>query len=150
MTAATPSEANVKQAVPFFAVSNMEESLRFYIDGLGFEMKNKWVVEGKVRWCWLQHGGAALMLQEFRKEGHDSWVPESKVGVGVSINFTCNDALSIYREITPRGVKAQRPFVGNSLWVTAVTDPDGYKLFFNSPTDVPEETVYWEDAHGPR
>jgi uncharacterized glyoxalase superfamily protein PhnB len=150
MTAATPSEPNVKQAVPFFAVSNMEESLRFYIDGLGFEMKNKWIDEGKLRWCWLQHGGAALMLQEFRSEGHDSWVPESKVGVGVSINFTCNDALAIYREITARGVKAQRPCVGNSLWGTGVIDPDGYKLFFNSPTDVPEETVYSEDEHIPR
>jgi hypothetical protein len=26
------SEANVRQAVPFFAVSNMENSLRFYVD----------------------------------------------------------------------------------------------------------------------
>jgi lactoylglutathione lyase len=34
--------------------------------------------------------------------------------------------------------------VGNKLWVTTVTDPDGYKLFFNSPTDVPEETLYSE------
>jgi hypothetical protein len=35
-------------------------------------LKNKWIDEGKLRWCWLQNGGAALMLQEFRKEGHDS------------------------------------------------------------------------------
>ena len=27
---------NVQQAVPFFMVSNLEASLRFYIDGLGF------------------------------------------------------------------------------------------------------------------
>jgi hypothetical protein len=27
--------ANVKQAVPFFHVSNMDESLRYYADGLG-------------------------------------------------------------------------------------------------------------------
>ena len=26
---------NVRQAVPFFSVSNMEESIRFYVDGLG-------------------------------------------------------------------------------------------------------------------
>ncbi len=30
---------NVKQAVPFFGVANMESSLRFYVDGLGFTMK---------------------------------------------------------------------------------------------------------------
>jgi lactoylglutathione lyase len=43
------TQPNVKQAVPFFAVSNMEESLRFYLDGLGFEMTLKWIDEGKLR-----------------------------------------------------------------------------------------------------
>ena len=132
---------NVKQAVPFFSVSNIEQSLRFYVGGLGFEMTNKWIDEGKLCWCWLQLGGAALMLQEFRKEGHDSWVPEGKVGVGVSICFQCQDALAIYREVTSRGLPAARPFVGNSMWVTSLSDPDGYRIFFESPTDVPEETT---------
>ena len=42
------------------------------------------------------------------------------------------------------GIKAQRPFVGNGLWVTNVSDPDGYRLSFESPTDAPEETEYSE------
>src|SRR5712691_7000163 len=71
---------NVKQAVPFFGVASMEASLRFYMDGLGFVMKYKWIDEGKLRWCWLEIGEAALMLQEFRREGNDSWVPQGKVG----------------------------------------------------------------------
>jgi catechol 2,3-dioxygenase-like lactoylglutathione lyase family enzyme len=142
----TTTEANVKQAVPFFRVSNMEASLRFYIEGLGFEMKNKWMDEGKLRWCWLEIGNAALMLQEFRKEGHDSWKPEGKVGVGVSVCFQCKDALAIYREITSRGIEAKRPFVGNAMWVTVVKDPDGYTLEFASPTDAPEESEYSEPA----
>ncbi|MGC1619628.1 MAG: hypothetical protein WA765_14150 [Candidatus Acidiferrum sp.] len=74
------TQVNVKQVVPFFHVSNIEESLRFYVEGLGFSMTNKWIDEGKLRWCWLEVGGAALMLQEFRKEGHDSWKPSCKVG----------------------------------------------------------------------
>ncbi|HLJ27765.1 MAG TPA: VOC family protein [Candidatus Angelobacter sp.] len=132
----TKTEVNVKQAVPFFLVANMEQSLRYYIDGLGFKMMNKWIDEGRLRWCWLQIGDAALMLQEFRK------APEGKVGQGVSICFQCQDALAIYREVTARGIQAARPFVGNSMWVTNVSDPDGYKLSFQSPTDVPEETVF--------
>lgn len=135
-------ESNITQAVPFFAVADMEASLRFYLEGLGFTMKHKWIDEGKLRWCWLEVGSAALMLQEFRKEGHDSWRPEGKVGVGVSICFQCQDALSIYREFTARRIRAKRPFVGNHMWVTSVSDPDGYKLFFESPTDVPEDTEY--------
>ena len=136
--------ANVKQAVPFFRVSNIEKSVRYYLDGLGFEMTRKWIVEGKLRWCWLQHGEAALMLQEFRKEGHNSWSPKGKVGEGVSICFLCDDALAIYRAVTAKGIQASRPFVGNGMWVTSLSDPDGYRIEFESLTEVPEDTQYSE------
>jgi len=135
---------NVKQAVPFFGVSNIEASLHFYVDGLGFEMTKQWIDEGKLRWCWLQLGEAALMLQEFKKKGQDAWVPEGKLGVGVSIDFICEDALAIYREVRSRGIQASKPFVGNGMWVTGMSDPDGYKIEFESDTDVPEETEYSE------
>lgn len=144
MDVETRTDVNVKQAVPFFRVSDMQASLRFYIDGLGFKMKYRWIDEGVLRWCWVEIGEAALMLQEYRKEGHDSWMPESKVGVGVTISFQCADALKIYREMKARGIQAQTPFVGNRMWVTCVSDPDGYRLEFESPTDVPEDTVLSE------
>ena len=133
---------NVKQAVPFFSVHDMERSTRFYIDGLGFTMKHQWIDEGELRWCWLELGGAALMLQGFRKEGPYRNVPSEKLGVGVSICFTCEDALELYRQFRDRGLDAQRPFVGNRMWVTQLADPDGYALFFESPTEEAEETVY--------
>ena len=141
VNAETKAEANVKQAVPFFRVSNIEESVRYYVNGLGFEMTKEWIDEGKLRWCWLQHGNAGLMLQEFRKEGHNSWVPSGKVGEGMSICFQCEDALAIYRDVIRRGIQASIPFVGNGMWVTSLSDPDGYRLEFESYTDVPEETV---------
>ncbi len=137
-------EPNVKQAVPFFMVSNIEASIRYYVDGLSFEMTNKWIKDGRLRWCWLQRGGAALMLQEFKKEGRHAWVPEGKLGVGVSIYFICEDALALYHEFTSRGIQASRPFVGNGMWVTSLSDPDGYRINFESYTDAPEETEYSE------
>ena len=145
MTAGTTQQANVEQAVPLFAVSSMAESLHFYVDGLGFVMSNQWVPEGRLKWCWLQLGGAALMLQEYRTEGHDSWTPKGPVGEGVSLNFVCRDALAIYHDVGGRGIPAARkPFVGNHMWVVQFTDPDGYQVFFESATDVPEETEYVE------
>jgi hypothetical protein len=75
MSPASKTGVNVKQAVPFFHVSNMEGSLRFYVEGLDFLMTKRWIDEGKLRWCWLEIGDAALMLEEFRKEGQDSWKP---------------------------------------------------------------------------
>lgn len=131
-------EANVKQAVPFFRVADIDASVRYYVDGLGFEMKNQWMPEGKLRWCWLQNGGAALMLQQSPDARAEN------VGEGVSICFVCNDALAFYREVTARGIEASRPFVGNAMWVTSLRDPDGYRLEFESLTDVPEETVFSE------
>ena len=121
MALETKTEVNVKQAVPFFGIANMQDSLRFNVDGLGFKMKRQWIDEGKLRWCWLEIGDAPLMLQEFRTASHDSWVPESKVGVGVSIYFVCHDAISLYRAFTARGINPRRPFVGNRMWVTGMT-----------------------------
>jgi lactoylglutathione lyase len=141
MTPETNSEPNVQQAVPFLMVSDMEASLRFYINGLAFRRTKKWVVDGKIRWCWLEIGNAALMLQEYRPEK----IPSNKRGEGVSICFQCRDALAIYHEALSRGLAPQRPFVGNNMWVTILTDPDGYKLDFESPTAVPEETVYTDN-----
>jgi len=124
---------NVKQVVPFLRVSSIERSIPFY-DALGFTMKRKWEPNGKLRWCWLTLGGASLMLQDFAKP------PDSKVGVGVTLAFQCEDAVALYRDFTLRGLALSEPQVGNSMWVTCLTDPDGYRLEFESPTNVPEET----------
>ena len=133
---------NVQQSVPFLAVSDIKVSTHFYVVGLGFEITQKWVDDGKLRWCWLQRGGAGIMLQEFTTEGHDAWIPDCTVGEGVAIYFICKDALVIYQELTSRDIKASIPFVGNGMWVTGVIDPDGYQLYFESYTNIPEGTTY--------
>jgi lactoylglutathione lyase len=136
---------NVKQAVPFFMVTDIEASLRFYVDGLGFVMTKAWRPKdagGRIEGCWLELGNAALMLQGYGRRQTSIVIPEGPLGQGVSICFMCADAIAIYHEVTARGIAARRPFVGNGLWVTSVQDPDGYRLDFESPTDVAEETVY--------
>jgi len=145
MAVATVTSVNVKQAVPFFGVTNMESSLRFYVDGLGFKMKNSWIpdgdghypADGRICWCWLELGEAAIMLQEFPPQRR----PKETLGTGASVCFMCEDALALYREFKSRGVQTRkRPYVGNRLWVVPVTDPDGYRMEFESPTDAPEES----------
>jgi lactoylglutathione lyase len=131
MPVETMTSANVKQAVPFFGVTNMEASLRFYVEGLGFKMTRWWIPdeadghykpEGRIRWCWLELGKETL-------------------GTGLNVCFQCEDALALYREFKARGILTRtRPFVGNGLWVVPVTDPDGYRMEFSSPTDAPEES----------
>jgi lactoylglutathione lyase len=139
------TETNVQQAVPLFSVNEMDRSLRFYVDGLGFRVTKRWVDGGKLRWCWLELGNAAVMLQQFWKEGPHRSVADARLGVGLSINFICADAIALWREFTARGLDAKRPFVGNQMWVTQLADPDGYQLYFESPTDAPEETTFTGD-----
>ncbi len=136
----------VDRVVPFFAVSKMQKSLEFYLDGLGFEMAGKWVDEGVIRWCSLRIGNAELMLQEFRTEGHDSRRFSENKGEGVSLFFFCDDAVAYYRDVLSRGIDASEPQVGNGMWVTSMADPDGYNLYFQSATNVPEETRLSEVA----
>ena len=135
---------NVRQAVPFFHVKNMEVSLKFYVDGLGFIVTRSWKPEGQIRWCWLERGHAAIMLQQYWKDGRPGGWPADTLGRGVSVCFICADAIAIFHEAKARGLNVSTPFVGNGLWVTSLVDPDGYRLEFESPTDVPEETVYSE------
>jgi lactoylglutathione lyase len=137
------TQPNVQQAVPFFMVSSMEASLRFYVEGLGFQRTRQWIVDNKIRWCWLELGGAAIMLQEYNS---NSPLRNEKLGNGVSVCFQCRDAIAIYHETRTRHLDPRRPFVGNNMWVTILTDPDGYILDFESPTTVPEETIYDENA----
>ena len=135
------SQVGVQQLVPLLGIKSMDASLRYYVDGLGFTLTNTWTPDGKIRWCWLEHGTAALMLQEFAS-GHGRGEPEGKVGVGVGFNFQCRDALAFHQVMKERGIAVNRPFVGNGMWVVSLSDPDGYRLYFQSVTDVPEETVY--------
>jgi hypothetical protein len=57
----------------------------------------------------------------------------------------CEDALTIYKQILLNGLSTpSEPIVGNNLWVVSLHDPDGYNVYFESPTDLPEETTYSE------
>ena len=130
----------VHEVVPFFAVKDMAQSVAFYVDGLGFEFKHKWVDDGVLRWCRLQIGGAGLMLQQHKTEGHDARHFSANKGEGITLCFFCDDAVAFYRNAKSRGIDAAEPRVGNGMWVMRVTDPDGYELDFESPTDVAEDT----------
>lgn len=130
---------NIKQTTPFFMVSDIQRSLQFYVNGLGFRIQNTWEPNGKLTWCWLQRDSASIMLQEYKQT--DPRAKESK-GLGVAICFQCVDALALYEEFKKNGLTPKEPFVGNNMWDVALTDPDKYNIHFESPTDVPEETKY--------
>ena len=132
---------NVTAVVPLLMVTSMERSLAFYVDGLGFAIQNRWVPDGRLRWCWMSLGGAALMLQESGESTREKMLTTAP-GNGAALYFQCTDAIAIYREAAGRGIHALRePQVGNFAWEVFFADPDGYKINFCSPTDLPDETL---------
>jgi uncharacterized glyoxalase superfamily protein PhnB len=139
VSADTKNKTNITEVVPFLRVGDMAASIRFYVDGLHARIAARWEPDGKLRWCRLELGGASLMLQTFGPALRER-VSTNAVGLGVSLAFQCADAVALYHDARSRGVEASEPEVGNGLWNTSVTDPDGYVLEFSSPTDVPEET----------
>ena len=76
--------------------------------------------------------GGAFMAQEGEPDR-----PGAK-GIGVKFYVWCNDAVLFHQQVTARGVEAKKPFVGNGMHVVEITDPDGYEIAFQSPTDEPE------------
>jgi len=128
----------VADVVPFLWVGDMQRSLGFYVTGLGATIDREWVVDGRIRWCRLGLGGAAIMLQEVAPGP----APVAVLGAGASLNFTCRDALAFYDAARAAGIEPlNEPQVGNGLWEVGYADPDGYRSWFASPTELPEETL---------
>jgi lactoylglutathione lyase len=131
--------ADVQVGICLNMVTNMTRSLAFWIDGLGFTQKNQWIVDGKIRWCWLERGTAAIMLQEMSARDAAK-IAGQTFGLGVQIYFESANAVALYHEFRSRSIAVSEPQVGNGNWEIFLRDPDGYKVAFCSRTDVPEET----------
>ena len=115
-------------ARPVLHVTNIEASLRFYVDRLGFTSPWRYDEDGVAQ---VDRQGCALILA-------DTW-PE-KIGKGlmfISLNAepeTQVAALDALRaEFEAKGVPVKEGSWGYRLLV--VDDPDGNQLFFNYPNE---------------
>jgi len=121
-------------ARPVLHVADVEASLRFYIDRLGFTSPWRYDEDGKAHVAQVDRQGCSLILA-------DTW-PE-KVGKGlmfISLNVEpatregATAALDALRaELEGRGVAVKAGSWGYRLLV--VDDPDGNQLFFNYPAE---------------
>jgi uncharacterized glyoxalase superfamily protein PhnB len=119
-------------ARPVLHVRDVEASLRFYVDRLGFTSPWRYEEEGKVRVAQVDRQGAALILS-------DQW-PE-KAGKGlifISLNVEPHSREAaaaavdaVREELVGRGVAVKDGSWGYRLLM--VDDPDGNQLFFNYP-----------------
>jgi uncharacterized glyoxalase superfamily protein PhnB len=128
-------------ARPVLHVGDVEASIRFYVDQLGFTSPWRYEEDGRACVAQVERQGCAVILS-------DQW-PE-KVGKGlmfISMNVEPETreaqiaALDGLRaELEARGVSVKDGSWGYRLLV--VDDPDGNQLFFNYPNETaPGEVV---------
>jgi len=125
-------------ARPVLHVRDVESSLGFYIDRLGFTTPWRYEEGGRVRVAQAERQGCALILA-------DHW-PE-KVGKGlvfVSMNVETPEdqigALDALRvELEAKGAPVKEGSWGYRVLV--VEDPDGNQLFFNYPNQTSTQGV---------
>lgn len=113
-------------------MQDIDRSIAFYRDRLGFSVVGVAKTVERVFWCHLKRGGASIMLQQ--AEPADG--PAAGRGRGVGFYFVCDDADALYAEWTGRGLMLAPPTVADyGMKQLFVPEPDGYSICFESPTD---------------
>jgi len=100
----------------------------------------------KIRWCWLELGGASVMLQEY----NPGRIPTEELGKGASIWFQCQDSLALYYEFKARGIETRetlrrQPHVGRrpSPTPTATASTSNPPRMSPKETKLSESTGWW-------
>jgi uncharacterized glyoxalase superfamily protein PhnB len=125
-------------ARPVLHVVDVETSLRFYLERLGFTCPWRYEEDGRPRVAQAERQGCALILS-------DQW-PE-KAGKGlmfISLNVETREAQvaaldALRTELGAKGVPVKDGWWGYRLLV--VDDPDGNQLFFNYPAETASDQV---------
>src|SRR5262245_18170012 len=121
-------------ARPVLHVTDVEVSLRFYVNRLGFTSPWRYEEDGRVRVAQAERQGCALILA-------DQWL--EKVGkelmfISVIVEQETREAEiaaldALRAEFEAKGVPVMEGWWGHRLLV--VDDPDGNQLFFNYPDE---------------
>ena len=132
-------------ARPVLHVTNVEASLLFYVNRLGFTSPWRYDEGGRAYVAQVDRQGCALILA-------DTW-PE-KIGKGlmfISLNVepetpqAATAALDALRaELESRGAPVKDGWWGYRLLV--VDDPDGNQLFFNYPNETASGKIARDEA----
>jgi catechol 2,3-dioxygenase-like lactoylglutathione lyase family enzyme len=126
--------SNLNFITPFFIVSNLKDSVSFYVNKLGFEV---WYTgpEGDLYWAMVGRGPVSIMLKAIADDirpipnhTRHEWAPWDAY-----ISVAEPDAL--FEEYNSSGVTFRQSIHNNSdgLRGFEVMDADGYVLFFGRP-----------------
>jgi uncharacterized glyoxalase superfamily protein PhnB len=112
-------------------VKDLEKSVAWYRDVVGFHVDQKMERDGKLRTVVLMAGGVRILLNQ--DDGAKGWDREK--GQGFSLNFSTGQSVDQLAErVKSHGVKLEREPT-DMPWgarLFAFRDPDGYRLAISS------------------
>ena len=126
------------QMIPEFDVANIEKSLHFYVDLIGFEV----VYDRKEdKFAFLQFENVQIMIQEINGEGKwETGVLEYPLGRGINFQYDVKNSEEIYERLKKDNYPIFVDFeehwyrkddilMGSKEFL--VMDPDGYLIRFS-------------------
>jgi uncharacterized glyoxalase superfamily protein PhnB len=122
-----PKGLTLSSVAPSFTVNDLDKSIGWYRDVLGFAVTDRWEHEGKLMGVELRAGGITFML------GQDDWKKGRDRVKGEAFRIYCETTQDVDRlaeQIKARGgTLAQEPM--DESWgarTISVDDPDGFKI----------------------
>lgn len=125
-----PEALRLRDFSASLTVNDLPASIKWYCDGLGFTVKDRWERDGKLMGVMLVAGSCELGLSQ------DDWAKGRgrAKGLGVSFYAETGQSLDLLAALArERGIECDGPKVAS--WgdrIVEFIDPDGYKL-----------TIYW-------
>jgi uncharacterized glyoxalase superfamily protein PhnB len=124
-----PETLRLRGITPSFTATDLQRSIAFYRDVLGFVVGDQWRENGELTGCELHAGAVTFML------GQDDFAKGRDRQKGLGARLYCSTAQDLDKlatEIKARGgVLDQEP--QDMPWgsrVFMISDPDGFKLTF--------------------
>jgi uncharacterized glyoxalase superfamily protein PhnB len=121
-------------ARPVLHVSDVDASLRFYMDQLGFTSPWRYEEDSRVRVAQVDRQGCALILS-------DQWPEKTgKALMFISLNVEppTGEAATAALDALRAEFEARNVAVKEGSWgyrILVIDDPDGNQLFFNYPNE---------------
>ena len=126
-----PESLRLRDLAAGITVNDLQKSMAFYVDALGFVVHERWEMEGELRGVMLRAGRSRIGLsQDDFAKGRDR-----VKGVGMSIWLTTEQDLEkLVARIRQHGIPldqelAEMEWGGRAF---SVVDPDGFRLTFTN------------------
>ena len=126
---------DIRGVCPLLQVFDMQRSLRFYSDVLGFEVTRSSAPNDD--WALLERDDAALMLNTAYETDSRPAAPDPAriaAHVDAALFFGCPDVEGAYEQLRARGIDSEAPRIQlYGMKQLYLKDPDGYQLCLQWP-----------------